>query len=128
MPVTSKIDSARRFAVLTIADPYTLDEWRTTLLGVFADHVFRQSRALLVDRRGAAALTTATVNAMMQFFLSHRNELAIRAAIVARDAAGYGMGRMTEMKSEFDLPQTTIRTFRDYQEAVRWLTSEITGE
>ena len=36
--------------------------------------------------------------------------------------AGFGMGRMTELKTKLGNPRATIRPFRAYAEAVRWLT------
>jgi hypothetical protein len=121
MPITWTIDSAKRFAVLSVIDPYTIEEWRAAMLETFEDAAFRQYSTLLVDRRGSKPPTRSFVEAMTQFFASHKDQIAARTAIVVRDDAGFGMGRMTELKSELETPGTTIRTFRTYDDAVRWL-------
>jgi hypothetical protein len=46
----------------------------------------------------------------------------MRAAILVRDDAGFGMGRMPGFRVKGENPDVTLRTFRDYDRAVKWLT------
>jgi hypothetical protein len=59
---------------------------------------------------------------MTQFFVAYRDRVASRTAILVGDDAGFGMGRMTALKAEFETPELAIQTFRHYDDAVRWLT------
>jgi hypothetical protein len=122
VPIEWAVDPTERFVILTVIDPYTIEQWREAILATFDDPVFRKHRALLVDRRGTEPATTAFVAAMTQFFMAHRDQIATRTAIVVADEAGFGMGRMTALKAEFGTPEIAIQTFRDYADAVRWMT------
>jgi hypothetical protein len=122
VPIEWTVDSTERFVILTVIDPYTIEQWRAAILTMFDNPVFRTRRALLVDRRGTEPVTTAFVAAMTQFFMAHRDQIAMRTAIVVADEAGFGMGRMTALKADFGTPELAIQTFRDYADAVRWIT------
>ncbi len=122
VPIEWAVDPTERFVILTVIDPYTIEQWRAAILASFDSPVFRTHRALLVDRRGTEPVTTAFVAAMTQFFMTHRDQVAMRTAIVVADEAGFGMGRMTALKAEFGTPELSIETFRDYADAVRWIT------
>ena len=116
------IDPDRRFVVFAIESPYTIDEWRAGLEDLLATDVFRETRRVLVDRRAADPPTARFVDDMMRFFASHRADLGIcYGAIVVRDEAGFGMGRMTQLKSEFEIPDVSMRAFREYDQAIAWL-------
>jgi hypothetical protein len=123
VPIDWTVDPTGRFVILTVIDPYTIEQWRTAILATFDNAVFRKHRALLVDRRRTEPVTTAFVAAMTQFFVAHRDQIALRTAIVVADEAAFGMGRMTALKAEFGTPEIAIQTFRDYADAVRWLTA-----
>ena len=121
MPVICDPDASGRFAVVTVTDPYVIADWRRATDDALASSVFRAQRALLVDRRLSVAPTTAFVDAIVAFLSEHQSEFAdSRVAVVVRDTAGYGMGRMTQLKGE-DSVHMTIAPFRDYDAAVRWL-------
>jgi hypothetical protein len=122
MPVTSTADPSGRFAVLTLTDPYSLEEWRQGMLDTIAGRTFLKHRAVLVDRRPSAAPTTAFVDAMIEFFSAHHSQIGNgRFAIVVRDDSGFDMVRMTELKAGHDNPRMAIQPFREYDAAVRWL-------
>jgi hypothetical protein len=122
MPVTSTDDRSGRFAILTLTDPYSIEEWGRAVLDMIATPTFLAHRAVLVDRRPAAAPTPAFVDAMIEFFSAHHAEIGNgRFAIVVSDDHGFDMGRMTEVKAGHDNPRMAIQPFRDYAEAVRWL-------
>lgn len=122
MPVSASVDPDGRFAVLTLRDPYTIEEWQAAVLAALETPVYRTARTLLVDRRGTAPPTTAFVESMA-LFLADRAEATAgeRVAIVVSDDASFGMGRMTELRTELTNPASKRRTFRDYDAAVRWL-------
>ena len=122
VPIEWAVDPTERFVVVTVSDPYTIEQWRAAMLATFDNPVFREHRALLVDRRGSEPVTTAFVAVMTQFFVAHRDQIAMRTAIVVADEAGFGMGRMTALKAEFGTPEVAIQIFRDYADAVRWIT------
>ena len=123
MPLTANIDSSAPFAVVSITDPYTIEEWRAAMLVVWESPAFGSHRAILIDRRRSETPSTAFVEAMATFLSRHQARIAgTRAAIVVRDDSGFGMGRMTELKASLENPDAMIRPFRDYDQAVRWLT------
>jgi hypothetical protein len=62
------VDPSGRFVVLTLSDPYVIDQWRLAVLDTIASATFLEQRSLLVDRRASAAPTSAFVDAMIQFF------------------------------------------------------------
>ena len=122
MPATFAPDASGRFAILTLTDPYSIDEWRHAMLGVFNDPVFQAHAALLIDRRVAAPPSIAFVKATVEFASKHPGQVeGGRVAIVVADDASFGMGRMTQLTGQFKSPGAAVRPFRDYDEAVRWL-------
>jgi hypothetical protein len=124
MPITASSDAAGRFALVSVTDPYTIEEWCATMLTVWDGAAFVSSRAVLIDRRRAEPLSVAFVDTMTRFFAEHHRKIAgTRAAIVVRDDSGFGMGRMTELKASIENPDAAIRPFRDYDDAGRWLTT-----
>ena len=44
-----------------------------------------------------------------------------RVAIVVNNDVNYGMARMTQMLAEAQTPTITIRAFRKFEDAERWL-------
>jgi hypothetical protein len=122
MPVTSTADPSGRFAVLTLTDPYSIEEWQGGMLDTIVGPTFLEHRAVLVDRRPSAAPTTAFVDAMIEFFSAHHAKIADgRFAIVVPDDSGFDMAQMTELKAGHDNPRMAIQPFREYDAAVRWL-------
>jgi hypothetical protein len=62
---------------------------------------------------------------MVHYLADHHERIAgTRAAIVVRDDTGFGAGRMTELKASLRIPDAAIGTFREYADAVKWLTDE----
>jgi hypothetical protein len=121
MPIAWTPDLSGRFSVLTITDPYTFDDWRAAHLEMIESPMYQTHRAVLVDRTHAAPATTAFVNAITEFFESHRAHVARRAAVVVSDDTAYGMARMTQMKADERSPHMKIRVFRAMDEALTWL-------
>jgi len=123
MPLHWTVHPSAAFAVLSVADPHTFDEWRTTVLEMLsATRALNPRMSLLVDRRQATPPSSEEVKQMVQFFEENRSALSGRsAAIVVGDDAGFGMARMIELRSRLELPDGTMRVFRNYDDAVAWL-------
>ena len=125
MPLALTTDSAGRFVVVTITDPYDIREWQRGATALFGDPLYRTRRAALVDRRHCTPPDTPFVSEMMRFCAGHRADLAgTTAAVVVRDDAAFGMSRMAELRVGIENPDFTLLTFRDYDAAVRWLTDQ----
>jgi hypothetical protein len=105
-------------------DPYTFSEWRAAMSKILAHPEYEPGFRFLVDRRGAPAPSATFITQMANFFDAHRAELqGVRAALIVRDDAGFGMGRMTELMVNVRNPTMAVRVFRDAVEAERWLTT-----
>ena len=123
MPVKWGVHTSGRFAVLTIDDPHSFGEWRSTVLDMVAATSASPHMCLLVDRRHSTPPSSEEVKQMIDFFEQNRPVLARRsAAIVVADDAGFGVARMIELRSRLELPDGAIRVFRHYDDAVTWLT------
>jgi hypothetical protein len=124
MPITWRIASDGRYVVFSVADPYTMDEWReaagTLLTAPLADRYV----PILVDRRHAEPLTTQSVEDMVRFAEQHEERIGSRRiAILVSDDANFGMGRMTALRATIAVPDAAIRPFRTYEAAIDWLGS-----
>jgi hypothetical protein len=121
MPITWRIESDARFVRMSIADPYTIDEWRDTVTTILESPAVDSPLRLLVDRRDTQSLTKATVEEINRFFAEHQQDLAgVRAAVLLSRGVYFEMARM--LRTVVRIPNTSVRTFRDYDEAVEWLT------
>jgi hypothetical protein len=124
MPVSWTVEPGGRFVVLLPTDPSTIEEWRSAMIGVLDAPISRPRLRMLVDRRQSEPVTVGFVSQMTAFFATHQAALSgSRRAILVSDDAAFGMARMTELKSELENPDSTVRVFRDYSEAALWLTS-----
>lgn len=126
MPLHWTVHPSTAFAVLSVTDPHTFEEWRKTVLAMMAaTNAVNPRMSLLVDRRHATPPSSEEVRQMVQFFESNRWILSGRsAAVVVADDAGFGMARMIELRSRLELPDGIIRVFRSYDDAVVWLTEQ----
>ena len=125
MPVSWTVEPGGRFVVVVPTDPSTIEEWRTAMTAILADPISSPSLTILIDRRNCEPVTAEFVTQMIDFLAQHRAALSgSRRAILVSDDAGFGMGRMTELKSQLENPDSTARVFRNYEEAVLWLTAE----
>jgi hypothetical protein len=119
MPITWSVEPRGRFVLFAVVDPYTTDEWRDAMTAILASPG-ASPLTLLVDRRGTQSLTTATVEELNRFFAEHQQLLAGgHCAIVLSSGVYFEMARM--LRTVLRIPNTSVRTFRDYQEAVDWL-------
>jgi hypothetical protein len=124
MPVAVHPDPAGRFVLLTITDPYSIDEWRRGLEAVFREPLFLKRARVLVDRRSCAPPTASAVAEMVDFLSEHRPEVATsRTAVVVGDEAAFGFWRMMALRTELADLTAEIKVFREYDAGVYWLTT-----
>jgi hypothetical protein len=126
MPLHWTVHPSAAFAVLSVTDPHTIEEWRTTVMAMMAATSAMNPRmSVLVDRRQARPPSSDEVTQMVQFFEANRSTLSGRsAAVVVADDAGFGMARMIELRSRLELPDGIIRVFRRYADAIVWLKAQ----
>lgn len=123
MPVTWTVEPARRFVVLLPINPSTIEEWRAAMLTILDAPIARPRLTILVDRRKSEPVSAEFVTQMTNFFAEHHRALSgSRRAILVSDDTAFGMGRMTELKSKLHNADSAIRVFRNFEEAVLWLT------
>src|SRR5689334_1925298 len=119
MPLDWTVHPSGKFAVVSVSDPHTFEQWRSTVLTMMAATKASPKMSVLVDRRQASPPPSDDVKQMIQFFEGNRLALSGRsAAIVVADDAGFGVARMLELRSRLDLPDGIIRVFRNYDDAV----------
>jgi len=53
MPIQVNVDASGGFAVLTVTDSYTFDQWREAMQTMLDSIVYGATAAVLVDRRTA---------------------------------------------------------------------------
>lgn len=124
MPVFWREGLKCRCAVLVYSDPYTYDEIQAAMLAIWAHPVSEPPFRLLVDRRHSQPPSADLVRRIVSSFAEHRDRLkGGRVALVVNDQtqAAYGMGRMAEILAESKQLPVDVKTFRDWQEAERWL-------
>jgi len=112
VPVGIDEDPHAAFAILTVTDPYTFDEWRAGAETVLELIVYSATAAVLIDRHGASPPSMDFVDGMLEFFQSHAAKLRNgRAAIV--DPVTLDMSRVVELRSA-GVPCLTMRVFGEY--------------
>jgi hypothetical protein len=120
--VTYRIAPDERVVYLTTTGEATFAEWRGAVLSALSDPDYRKGFNFLSDRRDQADVPdTGFVKAAAAFLREHSAVIdGCRWATVAGRDALYGMARMFSTFSE----GTCIRVaaFRDYEDALRWLT------
>jgi SpoIIAA-like len=120
MPITWCVEPDGRFVRFTVVDPYTLDEWRDAMTAILDSATVTQPLTLLVDRRRTQSLSKATVEGFNRFFTEHRQALTGgRCAIVLSSGVYFQIAEM--VRTVLRIPNTSIRTFQDYDEALAWL-------
>ncbi len=119
MPVTYRIDKARRLLLLTATGVVTADEVRAWREAVHNDPDFSPDFRALFDGTAVTKfdLSTDDIHAMVAAAFFAPNA---RRAFVAKNRLGFGLARMFEslrsMKGE-----TGIRVFSDRAQALAWL-------
>jgi hypothetical protein len=121
MQVARKVDVVKRLVTLTVSGEVQDPDLVELAIGVENDPEVRPEFSLLVDLRDAdgRSVTSAGVRELAKrpFALTP----ASRRAIVVPTELGFGMARVYEALREAQ--GGAIRVFRDYEEAVRWVTT-----
>jgi hypothetical protein len=121
--LTYHIDKTSKIVYLEGGDP-GLDEWKETLLALFADPDFETGFNFLSDRRASDKARSSTyLRAALDFLKAYSNQLGTcKWATVVSTTAAYGMGRMSQILSE-DM-NIRIEVFTDIDEARNWLINQ----
>ena len=120
MPITWCVEPDARFVRFTVVDPYTLDDWRDAMTAILESPTVTLPPTLLVDRRRTHSLSKATVEGFNRFFTEHQHALSGgRCAIVLSSGVYFEIAEM--VRTVLRIPNTSIRTFQDYDEALAWL-------
>src|SRR5262245_51951096 len=107
MPITWSVDSDERFVLLTIVDPYTLEDWRDAVTEVLESPAVSLPLRLLVDRRGTHSLSKAMVEGFNRFFTEHQRALSgVRAAIVLSSGIYFEFAEM--LRTVLRIPDTSV--------------------
>ena len=122
MPICWSVQPCSQCTVVTFSDPYTFQQWEAAFADMRASRACEPWRSFLVDRRNAMPPTSEFVRMVVSAITSHPSRTAdTRVAIVVSNDAGFGMGRMAQMTAEANNPGISMRVFRNYEEAERWL-------
>src|SRR5262245_249551 len=120
MPITWSVEPDGRFVLFTVLDPYTIDDWRDAMTAIIESTEVSLPLTLLVDRRGTQSLSKATVEGFNRFFTEHQPAIAGgRCAIVLSSGVYFEIAGL--LRGVLRIPNTSVRTFQDYDEAVAWL-------
>jgi hypothetical protein len=121
MRVDRKVDEVERLVTLTVTGELADPELLELAIGVENDPEVKPDFSLLVDLRDADGrnVTSAGVRELAKrpFALSPTS----RRAIVVPTDLSFGMARVYEALREAH--GGAIRVFREYEEAVRWVTT-----
>lgn len=118
------IDSAQGWVRVTLIPPYTRDQAQAAAATIVRDPAFASENGFLIDTIGTAA--PSFVRDIATFFVTNRKRfLGARVAIVVnlQSLLENGQSALIEPSS---LP-VTIRVFRSYKAAERWLSEEREG-
>jgi hypothetical protein len=126
MPATHRVDRERLLIVITwpamMPDVATT---RTTVSAILTSLHSPSGFGVLSDwRLATGAASAAYVRGFVEILKSAQARGITRwATVVALDSvASFGAGRMTEIQTE--LQGLSYRVFRDYDAAMRWLTTD----
>lgn len=120
MPVVYAIDVAERVVYLTTVGEPSFDEWRDTLLGVFADPSFETGFNFISDRRRAQAPGPEFVEREIVFVREHEREFGTcRWAAVLPDTSTDKAARA--VTSRAGMADVEVGFFYDPAEARRWV-------
>lgn len=121
MAITWRVEPDGRFVLFRVVDPYTIDEWRESMTAILDSREVSSPLTLLVDRRGTQPPTQAIVDEFSRYFNEQRERLkGGRCAIILSHGVDFEIAGM--LRTVVRIPDASVRTFRDYDEAVAWLT------
>jgi hypothetical protein len=120
MPITWNVNAEKRHVHVTVVAPYTRDQGREAATAITSDPAFTRAFGFLIDTIGP--VDPHFLRDVAYFFGTHREKFrGQRAAIVLglRSVAGNQL-RHVDASDDTAAP-VTIRTFRTYKAAERWL-------
>jgi hypothetical protein len=119
MNFTYRIDKTDRIVYLEGGDP-SFEEWKQTLLTLFADADYEKGFNFLSDRRSIEEPRTAAyIKAAVRFLIDQVDQVgSCKWASVVSTTVAYGMGRMAQILSENTLE---VQVFTDIESARKWL-------
>ncbi|MBV9924697.1 MAG: hypothetical protein JOZ96_06600 [Acidobacteria bacterium] len=120
MSVIYTIDRPGRVVYLTTVGDTVFEEWRDTLLKVFADPAFETGFHFISDRRRAAAPDAEFVEREVVFIREHEREVGrCRWAAVVPDPATDGAARSVTTRA--GMSEVEVGFFYDLAAARRWV-------
>jgi hypothetical protein len=127
MPIRYEINSTANLITLTATGKLAYNDVTAAFQERLKDPAYRPGMHLLLDGREAIFdFTGSDVSSLVEFFEGRRDErgAGFRFALVSKLDVTFAMGRVFEAYAE-KLPET-IRVFRDFDEAKRWVTASPT--
>ena len=108
--------------IVTFTDPYTVLEWRDVVLALSERRSPGVARRLLIDARACAPPTAEfVVRALSVLETGIADSPSGRVAVVTSTDAAFAMGRLAEAAVDIRKLPFTLRTFRDWHDAEKWL-------
>jgi hypothetical protein len=122
------IDRAAGIVRLHYSGAPEWSEMKDVLEAILRDPDHRPGDGILADRSRLDTPQTAGYIQKIISYVRHRQEEfgAARWALVVKDGAPYGMGRMAQALGD-DIPAMDLELFNDPAEAERWLREGSTG-
>jgi len=121
MPFTWSVDTVKRRFEVTLTMPYTRDGARAVATAIASDAGYDARYAFLIDTFGA--VSPSFVRDVAAFFVTHRDKFSgARVAVVLKLDSRVDKDQDRELEFR-DLP-VTLRVFRSYKSAERWLAGE----
>jgi hypothetical protein len=108
--------------VVVFSDPYTVLEWRDAINALTDGRTTTEPLRLLLDGRHCNTPTAEfVVRALSVMETRNAHVAGARFAILVGSDASYAMGRLAEAAVDIRKLPFTVRTFREWEDAERWL-------
>jgi hypothetical protein len=127
MAVSYRIEQGERIVYLTVTGESPFAEWEETLRRVISDPAYVRGFNFLTDRRAQTDVPGHEFpRQVLRFLVEHTGEMGrYRWAAVSPREATFQMLRMfSVLAEEADIH---VRSFKDYEEARRWLLNGAAG-
>ena len=123
MPLTYRVDRAQQVIWITLQGACGIGEIRAGIEEIWADSDVEMVRRFVWDLRGATLTVTGEdLRQLLNWARPHAaGRPPNRAVVVATAPAVYGVARMVEIYADLLNSITTMRVFRDFDEALIWL-------
>ena len=121
--ITYTIDKELRVVLSEIQGACSLQERKAFLDDLAADPSYPPGFSILYDQRACTSVLTAEENRSLVTYAGRHKQTfdGIRLAVVVNKDAMYGLARMQDMLGSG--PGMEVVPFRDYQQALDWVTS-----